>query len=232
METLQDVKNYRRERDGMFKQLADTAYQSAEHREIMNRIRLFDEQHDHLVEEGGLVHAESFNFHDIIKKVEHVPADLGIDPHKIIDTIRGELQHVLQETAAPVAKKAFQTSAAFAEALYHDFQALEQEDPGLIDDINKVSIPASLSIINLEYDRFYGRAKGLTRLLMEQSQHFQFNRHSIRWVISNTGPSKIGVNMSGEVFTSLLSFSIGVNMPLSLAVRAVDLALEKAGLAE
>ena len=138
----------------------------------------------------------------------------------------------MQETAAPVAKQAFQTSASFAEELYHDFQSLEQEDPGLVDAINLVSIPISISVINFKYSGFYKRAKGLTRLLMEQSQHFQFNRHSVRWIMENTGPDEIGVNISGELFTSIFSFSIGVEMPLSLGVRVVDLALKKAGLPE
>ena len=98
--------------------------------------------------------------------------------------------------------------------------------------INEVSIPASLSVVNMEYNGFYNRAKGLCRLLSEQADHFQFNRHNIKWVLENTGPSKIGVNISGELFTSIFSFSIGVNMPLALGIEIVDIALERAGLPE
>ena len=231
METLQKIKEYRKQRDKMFQDLAETDYRSPEHQAVMDKIQQFDENHDHLIEERT-VHAQSLNFGDIRRKLEHIPQDLGIDPHKIIDAVRGEFQHILQEAAAPVAKQAFQTSAHFAEGLYQLLKQLHADEPELIDDINKVRVPISLSVVDLGYSGFYNRAEGLTRLLMEQSQHFQFNRHSIRWVIENTGPSEIGVNIGAELFASPLRFSIGIEMPLSLAVKVVDLALEKAGVPE
>ena len=132
----------------------------------------------------------------------------------------------------PLRSRIFRTSADFADALYGRLQSLRQTRPDLVEAIDSVSIPISLSVLSLEYDGFMGRAEGLCRLLKEQAAHFQFNRHSIKWILNNTGPSKIGVNLSGELFTSVFSFSIGVNMPLALGVEIVDLALEKAGVPE
>lgn len=225
------IKDYRATRDALFYDLSQCEHGCDEYNDIRSKIYELDEANEDHIDEG-CVTAQGLNFNDIRRKFEHIPQDLGIDPHAIQDTIRGEFQHIMSEMASPVAKQVFKTSAHFADALYGRFQSLRQSKPELADAIDGVSIPISLSVINLEYDGFMRRAEGLCRLLIEQSEHWQFNRHSVKWLINNTGPDKIGINLSGELFTSVFSFSIGVNMPLALGVEIVDLALEKAGVPE
>ena len=202
--------------------------------DIRDKIYDLDEKHDHFIDESmeGTVHAESLNFNDLKRKFQHIPQDLGIDPNALQNAIRGEFQHIMSEMASPVAKQIFRTSADFAGALYGRFQSLRVSKPELADAIDGVSIPVSLSVVNMEYGGFMTRAEGLCRLLKEQSEHFQFNRHSIKWILKNTGPDKVGVTLSGELFTSVFSFSIGVNMPWDLGIEIVDLALERMGVPE
>ena len=232
LETLETVKAYRQKRDDLFKDLKTLERGTPAYDAMRNRIYEFDEDHDHFIDESAGVHAESLNFGDIRRKIEHIPQDLGIDPHKIIDVVRGEFQHILSEAAAPAAKAAFKLSAAVAQGVYEKFQALEKAKPHLVDAINQVNIPISLSVLNLGYDGFYKRAEGLCRLLHEQSEHFQFNRHSIKWLIENTGPTTIGPNISGELFISVFSFSIAPTMPSALGAELIDVILEKAGVPE
>ena len=229
---LPTIKDYRGVRDDLFAELGETQHGTPAYDALRRKIYDLDETHDHFIDESAAVHVESLNFGDIKRTFEHIPQNIGIDPNHIIDSIRGEFQHILSETAAPVAKQAFRTSAAVAAAVYEKFQSLEQSKPALVDAINAFALPASLSVVQMEYDGFYRRAEGLCRLLTEQSEHFQFNRHAIRWVLENTGPSKIGVNFSGELFTSVFSFSIGGTMPWALGVEIVDVILEKAGVPE
>ena len=228
------IKDYRNVRDGLFADLKGCEKDSPQYDAIRNQIYELDETNAEHIDEGmdGMVHAESLNFGDIKRRFEHIPQDLGIDPHKIVDAIRGEFQHILVEGAVPIAKKIFKTSAEFATALYHHLESVRADYPDLSDEIDKVAIPISLSVVNLEYEGFMRRAEGLCRLLSEQADHFQFNRHSIKWIINNTGPNKIGITLSGELFSSVLSFSIGVNMSSKLAAEIVDVALEKAGVPE
>ena len=228
------IQDYRNVRDGLFADLKACEKDSPQYDAIRNQIYGLDETNAEHIDEGmdGTVHAESLNFGDIKRRFEHIPQDLGIDPHKIVDAIRGEFQHILVEGAVPVAKKIFKTSAEFATALYHHLESVRADYPDLSDEIDKVGIPISLSVVNLEYEGFMRRAEGLCRLLSEQADHFQFNRHSIKWLINNTGPDKIGITLSGELFSSVLSFSIGVNMSSKLAAEIVDVALAKAGLPE
>ena len=232
---LPTIKDYRNVRDGLFADLKGCEKDSPEYDSVRSMIYDLDDKHDHFIDETmaeGSVHAAGLNFGDIKRRFEHIPQNLGIDPHAIQDAIRGELQHILQEVASPIAKKMFQTSAHFAQAVYEHLTALRVSNPELVGEIDAVSIPISLSVIHMEYSGFYHRAEGLCRLLLEQSEHFQFNRHSVKWIINNTGPTKIGVNFSAELFTSALSFSIGVNMSSTLAAEIVDIALEKAGVPE
>ena len=233
--TLETIKEYRNHRDGLFKDLAEMEHGTPEYDAQRDKIYDLDEAHDHFIDESmeGTVHAESFNFGDIKRTFQHIPHDLGIDPHALQDAIRGEMQHVLQEVAAPLAKQTFKTSAEFAKSLYWLFQEAKEKYPEFVDEINKIGIPISLSVVNLRYGEFMTRAEGLCRLLIEQSEHFQFNRHSIKWIIENTGPSQIGVNISGELITSVFSFSIGVDgVSAKLGALIVDLALKKAGVPE
>ena len=229
---LETIKAYRQHRDGMFAELGEMEHGTPAYDAMRGKIYELDAEHDHFIDESAGVHAESLSLGDIKRTFEHIPQQLNIDPNHIIDSIRGEFQHILSETAAPVAKTAFKVSAAIAGGLYERFQRLEQARPDLVAAINDFSLPASLSVISMEYDGFYKRAKGLCRLLAEQADHFQFNRHSIKWILENTGPTKIGVNLSGELFTSVFSFSIGGVMPWALGVEIVDVILEKAGVPE
>lgn len=235
IQKLETIKEYRQERDQMFSRLADTEYQSPEHSEIMEQISLFDQNHDHLIDEsiqaGGLVHTESF-FSDLRRSVQHIPQDLGIDPHKIIDSIRGEFQHILQEMAAPIAKAAFKKSAEYTKKSYNRMKGFRDSHEDLVAAIDKLGVSVSLSVVTLHYNGFYRRAEGLTRLLSEQSEHFQFNRHSIRWIIRNTGPDSVDVNLSAELFSSAFSAGISFHGETELLVLLVDEALEHIGIPE
>ena len=175
-------------------------------------------------------------FEHLPQNIAHIPQQVeqatGINPEDIRTWILHEVGDVLTHTAGDVAKGAFKTSAGLAQGIYDKLQELESERPELVDAINKVAMPISLSVVNMKYDNFYGRAEGLCRVLTEQAQKFEFNRHSIKWILENTGPTEIGVTLSGQLFTSLIAFSIGLECPLELAIELVDIALEKAGVPE
>ena len=201
---------------------------------VRNKIYDLDYDNNHLISEGvdAEVHAESLNFGDIKRTFQHIPQDLGIDPYKIQDAIRGELQHILTETAAPIAKAAFKKSVAYAKKTYDKMHAWRESKPKLVDAIDTLGVSVNLSVLTLNYDGFYGRAEGLCRLLSEQAAHFQFNRHSIRWIIENTGPKSVDIGLSGELFTSAFSAGVSFHGELELLVELVDEALAHVGIVE
>ena len=231
---LETIESYRDHRDGLFKDLSECEHDSDEYNGIRDKIYELDENHDHFIDESmqGTVHAESFNFGDIKRTFQHIPQELGVDPNRIVDAIRGELQHVLTEMAAPIAKQAFKTSAGLAEKTYNSLKNFHDTHTDLVEAIDELGISVSLSVITLNYDGFYGRAEGLCRLLKEQSDHFQFNRHSIRWIIKNSGPKSVDINLSGELFTSAFSAGVSIHAPLALMIELVDEALAHAGVPE
>ena len=236
MTKLADVKAYRQARDELFADLSKCEHGTDAYNTIRSKIYDLDEQNEHLIDESvqpdGMVHAESFNFGDIKRQFQHIPQDLGIDPHQIVDAIRGELQHVLTEAAGPIAKVAFKKSAEYAKKTYDTLTSWKANHSELVSAIDTLGISVSLSVVTLHYDGFYGRAEGLTRLLSEQADHFQFNRHSIRWIIKNTGPKSVDINLSGELFTSAFSAGVGVHGEIDLLVALVDEALAHMGIPE
>ena len=183
------IQDYRNVRDGLFADLKACEKDSPEYDAIRNQIYELDETNAEHIDEGmgGTVHAESLNFGDIKRRFEHIPQDLGIDPHKIVDVVRGEFQHILVEGAVPIAKEAFRKSADFAGSVYVKLQEFENSHPELAEEINNLSISVNLSVLTLHYDKFLGRAEGLCRLLKEQADHFQMNRHTLKWIILKFG---------------------------------------------
>lgn len=180
--------------------------------------------------------------HDIRKGFEHIPQEiahvpnqlqrLGVDPHHLQDWIHHETQEVILSAADEVAEVAFKKSAAAANAAYQWLKALESRKPNLIDAINEVSIGVGFSIVNFSYKGFYTRAEGLCKLLVDQSNDFHMDRTGVRNLLVNTGPTEIGINISGELFTSLASASFSIQAPLLVAVELVDWALEETGVPE
>ena len=174
-------------------------------------------------------HTESF-FSDIGDRFKHIPQDL--DPNRIKDLIKHEFQDVMQSSASQIARQAFKQSAGLAQKTYAKMKAFRESHPNLIDAIDTLGLSVSLSVVTLHYDGFYGRAEGLTRLLSTQAEHFEFNRHSVRWVLSNTGPKSVDININGSLFSSVLSAGVGVHGELALVVELVDLALQHVGVPE
>ena len=174
-------------------------------------------------------HAESF-FSDIGDRFKHIPQDL--DPNRIKEVIRHEFQDVLKSSAGVVARQAFKQAAGLAHKTYAKMKAFRESHPNLVAAIDTLGISLSLSVVTFHYDRFYGRAEGLTRLLSVQSEHFEFTRHSVRWILENSGPKSVDINIFGEIFTSAISAGVGVHGELSLMVELVDMALSHAGVPE
>ena len=162
-------------------------------------------------------------------EVQHV-ANMG--PEQLQRFVHDEFNHLVHEGATEIARMAFKESAAFARKLKTRMEQLRLEKPELTDAIDGVTITVNLSVITFTYDNFMHRAEGLCNLLDHQSQAFTFDRRSVKWVMENTGPSRIGLAVSGELFTSAISAGIGVDAPLALAVELVDMALEAAGVPE
>ena len=226
---LDELKQYRQQRDELFAKLGECEHGSPAYDQTQGDIQALDAENEHLVDES-CVHAESLNFGDIKRTFEHIPDQFS--PQGIQDAIRGEFQQLLSSAAGQIAKEAFKRSAGMAQKTYNSLKAFRESKPDLVEAIDGLGISVTLSVITLHYDGFYGRAEGLTRLLNEQSQHFQFNRHSIRWIIQNTGPKSVDVNVSGELFTSAFSAGVGIHAPLALMVALVDEALAHAGVPE
>ena len=225
------IKDYRATRDALFADLAKCEHGCDAYNDIRSKIYELDYANEEHIDEG-CVTAQSLNFGDIKRTFQNVPKNLGIDPRMLQDSIRGEFQHIITEMAAPIAKQAFRTSAGLAKKTYESMKRFKESKPNLVEAINELGISVSLSVITLHYNGFYTRAEGLCRLLEEQASHFQFNRHSIRWILSNTGPDSIDINISGELFTSAFSAGVGVHAPLDLMIELVDEALAHAGVAE
>ena len=177
----------------------------------------------------GDFHSESF-FSDLGDRFKKIPET--INPDNIKNLIRDEFQEALQSSAGVIARQAFKQAAGLAQKTYSKMKAFRESHPNLIEAIDTLGISVSLSVISLNYDAFYGRAEGLTRLLSTQAEHFEFNRHSVRWIIQNTGPKSVDININGELFTSALSAGVGLHGELALVVELVDLALEHVGVPE
>ena len=174
-------------------------------------------------------HAESF-FSDIGDRFKHIPQDL--DPNRIKDLIKNEFQEVMQSSASQVARQAFKQSASYAGKLYNTLKSLRERKPDLTDAIDAVGLNVSLSVVTLHYTGFLARAEGLCRLLHLQSEHFEMNRRSVRYLLKNTGPTTITLGISGELFTSALSAGVALEAPLDLMIEIVDEALSHVGIPE
>ena len=183
-----------------------------------------------------LGHQIQQGFEHLPQEIAHVPQQIqqqtGIDPHAIQDWIHHEVDQVLQAGAKEVAEVAFKESAKAARALYGGMQKLRDSKPDLATAIDGVSVQVTLSVLTMTYDGFMHRAEGLCNLLEAQSKNFAFTRQSVRWIIENTGPTAISLNVEGELFTSALSAGIQIDAPLALAVELIDMALEAAGVSE
>ena len=225
-----ELKQYRQKRDALFAELGECEHGTDAYDACRKKIYDLDEQNEDLIDEGCGVQAASLDFGKIKRTFEHIPDQFS--PQGIQDAIRGEFQQLLSSAAGQIAKEAFKRSAGMAKKTYDSLKAFRESKPDLVEAIDELGISVTLSVITLHYDAFYGRAEGLTRLLTEQSQHFQFNRHSIRWIIENTGPKSVDVNVSGELFTSAFSAGVGIHAPLALMVALVDEALAHAGVPE
>ena len=180
-------------------------------------------------EDNGDFHAESF-FSDIGDRFKQIPHDLSPDHTR--ELMKQEFQHIMQSSAGAIARHAFKASAGLAQKTYTKMKAFRDSHPNLVEAIDTLGISVNLSIVTFHYDRFYGRAEGLTRLLSTQAEHFSFDRHSVRWILENTGPKSVDINLSGQFFASALSAGVGIHGEISFMVEMVDLALEHCGIPE
>ena len=174
-------------------------------------------------------------FEQLPQQIAHVPDQLqhaGLDPHAIQDWIHHETDAVLHAAADEIAGAAFRESVTAARAFKERVESLRNDRPDLADAIDGVAIQISLSVMSLTYENFMKRAEDICNLLDQQSQGFQFRRSTIKHVIGITHPDKITFNISGELFTSVLSAGIGIDVPQILAVELMDMALEAAGVPE
>ena len=225
MDRLEQVKEYRHQVNELHRQHQDGDISLDDCTYAMEQL---DDKYDVNFDDVDF-HAESF-FSDIADKFKHIPHDL--DPNRIKDLIRNEFQEVMQSSACQVARLAFKQSAGLANKTYTKMKAFRESHPDLVEAVDTLGISVSLSVVTLHYNKFFGRAEGLTRLLSTQAEHFEFNRHSVRWIIQNTGPESIDINISGELFTSALSAGVGLHGELALLVELVDMSLAHAGVPE
>ena len=225
---LPTIKDYRGVRDDLFADLAECEHGCDEYNDIRDKIYELDDAHNHFIDEGCAVTAAGLDFNKIrhaFDKVPNLPGDIR-------NALHDEFQQLLSSSAGEIAKVAFRKSAEYANKTYQTLKRFREQHPELIEALDEFGISVSLSVLTLHYDGFYGRAEGLTRLLTEQSQHFQFNRHSIRWIIENTGPKSVDVSVSAELFTSAFSAGIAFHAPNALMVQMVDEALAHVGVPE
>lgn len=226
MGTLEKVKEYRSKINELHRQHQDGQISLDD---VTAKMENLDAAYGMGAEIEGDFHSESF-FSDIGDKFKQIPHDL--DPNRIRDLIRSEFQEVLHSSASQIARQAFRQSASLANKTYQQLKAFREEHADLVEAVDTLAISVSLSVITLHYDGFYGRAEGLTRLLSTQAEHFDFNRHSVRWIIENTGPKSIDININGELFTSAFSAGVGIHGERSFLVELVDTALEHVGVPE
>ena len=162
-------------------------------------------------------------------EVQHI-AQAG--PQELQRFVHDEFDHVFREAAGQVARESFRATAGFARKLHVKLTALRKAKPDLAEAIDDFGIGVSLTVLTFSYDRFLGRAEGLCNLLEHQAEHFTFDRRSVRWVLQNTGPSRVKVAINGQLFTSALSAGVEGDAPFALGVELVDIALEAAGVPE
>lgn len=174
----------------------------------------------------------SKGFQHLPDQFKHIPDELqkaGLDPHILQEFVHQEFQNVIQSGAGEIAKQVFEKSAAGAEFLYNKLKEFENSHPELVNEINDVGISVSLSVLTLGYDNFYSRAEGLVGLLKTKANDFRLQRNNIIWILENTGPTTVDVNVSGELFSSLVSAGIGISVPFKLGLLILDEILEQAG---
>ena len=228
---LPTIKDYRRERDALFadlKRMKPADQGSDAYNDIRRKIYDLDAVNAEHIDEGCAVTAAGLDFNKIrhaFDKVPNLPGDIR-------NALHDEFQQLLSGAAGEIARVAFRKSAEYANKTYQTLQRFREAHPELIEAIDEFGISVSLSVVTLHYDGFYGRAEGLTRLLTEQSEHFQFNRHSIRWIIANTGPKSVDIALNGELFTSAFSAGVSFHTPNALMVAMVDEALAHVGVPE
>ena len=169
-----------------------------------------------------------------LRNVQH-DAERGIRNvgHEITTALPQQAEAAIKDalvtTAEPVAKEAFALSIKTARGVHARLQALEKSHPDLVDAINAVSVSVTLSVVTLDYDNFYHRAEGWLNLMQKSHDNFHLSRKFIHDIITNSGPTSMSVNVSGELFTSAISAGAGVTVPTALIAELVDVALEKAG---
>lgn len=175
-------------------------------------------------------------FKHLPQEIAHVPDQLqkatGIDPHEIEEWIRHSAVNTIHSIADAATETGLDTFADGLQASYDFLKDKEVRFPNLIDQINEVEVYVGLSVITLHYSGFYARAEGLCKLLKQQAQGLKLTRNTIRWIIENTGPTKISCDVDVEFLTSAFGIRGGINAPMALAVEIVDVVLEKVGVPE